>query len=337
MIHIKIASDKEMLNMKKCCNYSENDFYRILESTDEIPFQDMESRKLIREIDHAERIEGDRYAMMTPTGKNCLTALSPDCKYGLTAIHYSRSGIYLRFCNVEKKVWEILADLPMDICIVIPQDEFVPPYQIPLADITENIMIENNASEMIYDWKKDIDHMIECYDWQSDFGDYRISRAKTKTFRLLHNKGKIKNRIYAEIKSASEKYPVALCIEKGQDDSCRLRRVYLCKYPEFDEVISELLSDVVGEICTEKELKKWEWRMASEEDNYWSDTVERYLLLVENWDITRKEDFDYSKWGFRMFRDGKKVVIEVYLGKYSFWEFAKRLKENREKLFVLEE
>ena len=89
----------------------------------------------------------------------------------------------------------------------------------------------------------------------------------------------------------------------------------MCKYPEFDEVISELLSDVVGEICTEKELKKWEWRMDSEKDNYWSDTVERYLLLVENWDITRKEDFDHSKWGFRMFRDGEKVVIEVYLGK----------------------
>lgn len=108
------------------------------------PFRDAESLRLIQEVDNAELVDGEWYAMVTPYGKTCLSALCSGTQYGLTVIDNSRKGLYTRYMPVGENVWKLLAELSMDILIAVTEDD--------IGDSLWNIRVDNDYIFENYDY-----------------------------------------------------------------------------------------------------------------------------------------------------------------------------------------
>ena len=122
---------------KRAISYSEEDFYGILNGrawVDEkyAPFRDEESLRFIEEVDKATLVEGEWYAMVTPFGKTCLSALSGGTKYALVLVANSAKGVYTEYFHAGENVWKILGELPMDILIAIRRKDMIFPWNCPM-------------------------------------------------------------------------------------------------------------------------------------------------------------------------------------------------------------
>ena len=127
--------------------YNENIFYSLLngdacKKEKFAPFRDEESLRVITELDKATLVDGEWYAMVTPFGKTCLSALSSGAKYALTVIENSKHGIYTEFSVVGDNVWKLLSELDIDILIAVTSSKHGDNYI--LFDVTEFI-IENTG------------------------------------------------------------------------------------------------------------------------------------------------------------------------------------------------
>lgn len=129
MIKVRIVDGDDFYNPQKgfsAVQYSEESFLRLLNGDAGAeekfpPFRDEASMRFINEVDRATVIEEEWYAMITPFGKTCLSALSGGSKYALTVIHNSRNGVYTEYYHAGENVWKILGELPMNILIAVPQ------------------------------------------------------------------------------------------------------------------------------------------------------------------------------------------------------------------------
>ena len=134
MIKYRIFDRKDIgsrVNGRLALRYSEDDFYNILngkawDNKKYPPFRDAESVKVINEIDKAKFVKNEWYAMITPFGKTCLSALSSGSKYALTVINNSKHGIYTTYGLVGSNVWELLAELDMDILLALDEPAYSP-------------------------------------------------------------------------------------------------------------------------------------------------------------------------------------------------------------------
>lgn len=95
----------------------------------EPPFRDPESLKILQ-VCGIELLEDHWYSMMVPnpygdTEKNRLplSEADTDLQYALTLLHYSREGIYLSYKSIEKKIWQVLSEMPFDILVAVWGEE----------------------------------------------------------------------------------------------------------------------------------------------------------------------------------------------------------------------
>ena len=99
MLHYKIMSydsDEEWAQLIELMSLRdagsiEREFVRRLNSlTQEEPFADELSAKLLEEVDHSRRV--GEYAVETPLGKGCITCLATGVKFGLMVIETAKRG-----------------------------------------------------------------------------------------------------------------------------------------------------------------------------------------------------------------------------------------------------
>ncbi len=154
MIKFRVFKEDDVIWTKEkgkiLLNYDVDMFYtilngNILDDGKYPPFRDKESLRVINEIDHAEIVENEWYAMVTPFGKTCLSALSDSSKYALALIYNSRRGKYTTFQALGSNAWKLLANLDIELLIGIT--EKIPrPYYIDY--IVEKYYEDENGQSM---------------------------------------------------------------------------------------------------------------------------------------------------------------------------------------------
>lgn len=151
MIRVKFYNFKKCtdLGKKRIRIYDKEDFFRIVrggigDGEEKKPFRDEDSLRFIREIDHAEFVDGDDwYSIETPFGRTNVTALCGGTRYALTLLDNSRRGIYTdisRFGEYGGDIWGRLADVSIDI--LVAYDTAKINYHFPMLAIKADYMIE---------------------------------------------------------------------------------------------------------------------------------------------------------------------------------------------------
>ena len=86
----------------------------------EMPFRDAESIKLLKEsygITFAD--DNDWFSVICDGERMPIMLLNESIKFALTAIHYSRTGVYTWYTSCNKEMWKILSDMSMDILVAV--------------------------------------------------------------------------------------------------------------------------------------------------------------------------------------------------------------------------
>lgn len=154
MIRVKFIYDErqyfDLMAKHRIVRYDKECFYNlvqgsILDEEKEPPFRNEDSARFIREIDHAEFVEGDWYSIITPFNRTDMTALCGGTRYALTVIDNSRYGIYTTFDGYGKDIWGRLADLSLDVLICMKTSELSAscPCLSFAMEIEEKVVIEN--------------------------------------------------------------------------------------------------------------------------------------------------------------------------------------------------
>lgn len=152
MIRVKFYNFKKCtdLGKKRIRIYDKEDFFRIVrggigDGEEKKPFRDEDSLRFIREIDHAEFVDGDDwYSIVTPFGRTNVTALCGGTRYALTLLDNSRRGVYTdisRFGEYGGDIWGRLADASIDI--LVAYDTAKINRDFPVLAIKADYMIEN--------------------------------------------------------------------------------------------------------------------------------------------------------------------------------------------------
>ena len=154
MIRVKFVYDEkqywDLMAERRIVMYDKESFYWLVQGDTatekkEPPFRDDDSVRFIREVDHAEFVEGDWYSIVTPYNRTDMTALCGGTRYALTVIDNSRYGRYTSYDGYGKDIWSRLADLSLDVLIYIKTSELSAlwPCLGFAREIEEKVVIEN--------------------------------------------------------------------------------------------------------------------------------------------------------------------------------------------------
>ncbi len=368
MIKARIVDRSDFWNRKKgfsAAEYSENSFFRLLNG-DALaeekfpPFRDEESLRIIEEVDHATLVEEEWYAMVTPFGKTCLSALSGGSKYALTVIYNSRNGVYTEYFHAGENVWKILGELPMDILIAVPQSEVLyldtrPIYQdyilenyiyegkempayvhntIGLEPYIEDGCIHTSMWDwsMQYSWKKDIPNVLAFIERQGtprerlveDTKEYGVNEWLERIGRLPEFE-EDEDGLYDETEYNIEK----------RLDAEEIRIVnHMSHVPEMDiarrqpyMIVKRCLDDSY-KLLGGMTIKLPEYEEVLEDViPYAKEDGESFILLVGMDEVILEVNaLKYAYLGFRT----TKGKIELFDQNDALWEFGKLLKEAYE-------
>lgn len=315
MIRVKLLSEPEYSQMRKdgtCREYHEVDFYKLLQEQGD--FSDEASCHLLRTLHGDAAVEGKWYRCITPEGKPCLPAISPEAKYGLTVIANSKRGVYtnlkefLTFIEPESHmgrawggrtdsplIWDAFAEMAIDILLVYrKKDLFCGEIPVEREFILENYLrdgapvearvrdgwsgkceerdgvlyVPNMFYNQKYTWYQELDELQETLrnlncaavplakgefampDFRNMCGsgwDYyngasgQLSWSEEEEEDPLRQKRILNHMDYLPDGPESRRI-VYLMIEKHGDGSYRLRESISVKYPDYGELVEEILS-----------------------------------------------------------------------------------------------
>ncbi len=152
MIRVKFYNSKQKNfdeRKERIADFNVRDFYRLVEGIAGIenktpPFRDADSMRFIREIDHAEFVEGDWYSIVTPFGRTNVTALCGGTRFALVVLHNSRLGVYTNIKyhpSYGEDIWSRLGVVSVDILVAFDISKLDP--SSPYLPIRADYMIEN--------------------------------------------------------------------------------------------------------------------------------------------------------------------------------------------------
>ncbi len=225
MIRVKFVYDEkqywDLMAERRIVMYDKENFYWLVQGDTatekkEPPFRDDDSVRFIREVDHAEFVEGDWYSIVTPYNRTDMTALCGGTRYALTVIDNSRYGRYTSYDGYAR-----LDDTDFEICN-LEADENVRTgtavWSQKNADFTDMLL---DAAYWAYCCRC-VDAVIFNLDFMPE-----VNRPET-------------DGAYA-----------AIHIKDGQLEVVRgraLEKLYhrYCRYPAMDYDIEEIISDIRG-------------------------------------------------------------------------------------------
>lgn len=143
MIQILFIHGKNELKLYRTQEYHAEDFKYLVEGdsgrgVEEPPFRDEDSARVVHEAAHAEFVEHDWFSLVFQEGgRSCITALSEDIQYALTLVANSRKEIYTSYEWRGDDMWEVLADLSVDILLYLNVYELDITW--PVIDLPESV------------------------------------------------------------------------------------------------------------------------------------------------------------------------------------------------------
>lgn len=200
MIRILFIHSKDERKAYKVHEYRDEDFGYLVEGepgrgVEGPPFRDEDSARVINEAAHAEFVDHDWFSIVSKEGRrSCVTALREDIRYALTLVANSRKKIYTSYEWRGDDMWEVLADLSVDILLYLEVSGFDVTY--PVIDLPEavyhkveivnhdfkgvrtsgilaagceegdklldsgELQISNYFLQYCFDWRKNIDRLI---------------------------------------------------------------------------------------------------------------------------------------------------------------------------------
>lgn len=185
MIRVRLLSEPEYRAMWQTDpgfrEYNESQFYDLLREKGD--FTDQESLALLRHLHGEQAVAEKWYRRTTSEGRPCIPAISPEAMYGLVVIENSRQGRYTPIEDafaafaVEQRmeqnsmgdpdiplVWQVFAQLDMDILLTYRKKDFSFAWEIPIDEefILENYPIDGIPTEV---------HIIQDYLYEPEQRD----------------------------------------------------------------------------------------------------------------------------------------------------------------------